>query len=183
MSMVQWLWFLGGHLDFLCCDPGRGAFLCWSGLPPQCFGPQCPTFGAMGIMCRTVCSTIWVLSCAVGMVLGGCRWWVTIAIVAGVDRLLACSYGLHPQVWSCLFPGMLDGEVVHSNISHLIGGCLEWLSHKFPKELSLMQYAWMIQPCSSCLQCSSLIILQQSISVLMCTMRSWGSSPSLATIS
>ena len=37
-----WLWFLGGHLDFLCCDSGVGAFLGWSGLPPQHFGPQCP---------------------------------------------------------------------------------------------------------------------------------------------
>ena len=38
----QWLWFLGGHLDFLCCDPGGGALLDWSGLPPQHLGPQCP---------------------------------------------------------------------------------------------------------------------------------------------
>ena len=38
----QWLWFLGGHQDFLCCDQGGGAFLGWSGLPPQHCGPQCP---------------------------------------------------------------------------------------------------------------------------------------------
>ena len=38
----QLLLFLGRHLDFLCCDPGGGAFLGWSGLPPQHFGPQCP---------------------------------------------------------------------------------------------------------------------------------------------
>ena len=37
-----------------------------------------------------------------------------------------------------LFPGMLDGKVVHSNFSQLIGGCLEWLGHKFSKELSLV---------------------------------------------
>ena len=37
-----------------------------------------------------------------------------------------------------LFPGMLDGKVVHSNVSQLTRGCLEWLCHKFPKELSLM---------------------------------------------
>ena len=37
-----------------------------------------------------------------------------------------------------LFPGMLDGKVVHSNFSQLIGGCLEWLVHKFSKELSLV---------------------------------------------
>ena len=28
--------------------------------------------------------------------------------------------------------------MVHSNVSQLIGGCLEWLGHRFPKELSLM---------------------------------------------
>ena len=37
-----------------------------------------------------------------------------------------------------LFPGMLDGKVVHSNVSQLIGRCLEWLGHEFPKELSLV---------------------------------------------
>ena len=37
-----------------------------------------------------------------------------------------------------LFPGMLDGKVVNSNVSQLIGGCLEWLGHKFSKKLSLM---------------------------------------------
>ena len=37
-----------------------------------------------------------------------------------------------------LFPGMLDGKVVHSNVSQLIGGCLEWLGYKFSKELSFM---------------------------------------------
>ena len=44
LLLVPWqlLWFLGGHLDFLCCDPGGGAFLGWSGLPPWHFGPQCP---------------------------------------------------------------------------------------------------------------------------------------------
>ena len=37
----QLLWFLGWHLDFLCCDPGGGAFLDLSDLPPQHFGPKC----------------------------------------------------------------------------------------------------------------------------------------------
>ena len=36
------LWFLGGHLDFLCCDPGGGVLLDWNGLPPQHLGPQGP---------------------------------------------------------------------------------------------------------------------------------------------
>ena len=30
-----------------------------------------------------------------------------------------------------LFPGTLDGKVIHSNVSQLTGGCLEWLGHKF----------------------------------------------------
>ena len=30
-----------------------------------------------------------------------------------------------------LFSRMLDGKVVHSNVSQLTGGCLEWLGHKF----------------------------------------------------
>ena len=38
----QLLWFLGGHLDILCCDQGEGVFFGWSGLPPWHFGPQCP---------------------------------------------------------------------------------------------------------------------------------------------
>ena len=42
LQPLQLLWFLGGHLDILCCDPGGGAFLGWSGLPPGNFGPQCP---------------------------------------------------------------------------------------------------------------------------------------------
>ena len=54
------------------------------------------TFGATGITCRTVCSAGWVLSCTVGAVLGGCRWCVTIAIVAGVGHpmpvVVDCTY-------------------------------------------------------------------------------------------
>ena len=44
----------------------------------------------------------------------------------------------HFEAVGDLFPGMLDGKVVHSNVSLLAGGCFEWLCHKFPKELSLM---------------------------------------------
>ena len=82
----------------------------------------------------------WVLSCAVGTVLGGCRWCVTIAIVAGVGHLpLVLADSIHRfGAVGDLFPGMRAGKVVHSNISQLTGGCLEWLGHKFPKELSLM---------------------------------------------
>ena len=76
-------------------------------------------FGAMGIPCRAVCSASWVLLCAVGAVFGGCSWYVAIAIVAGVD----CSM---PILADCvhrfgivgdLFLGMLNGKVVHGNVS------------------------------------------------------------------
>ena len=94
----------------------------------------------MGITCQAACSAGWVLSCAVGTVLGGCRWCLTIAVVAGVGHslfVLADSVH-HFGAVGDLFPGMLDGKVVHSNVSQLIGWCLEWLGHKFPQELSLM---------------------------------------------
>ena len=97
-------------------------------------------FGAMGITCWAVSSASWVLSCAVGAVLGGCRWCVTIAVVAGVGYsplVLVDSIHNFGAVGD-LFPCVLGGKVVHSNVSQLIGWCLEWLGHKFPKEPSLM---------------------------------------------
>ena len=49
--------------------------------------------------------------------------------VAGVDHLpfvlVDCVYSFGAV--GDLFPGMLDGKVVHSNVSQLIGGCLEGL--------------------------------------------------------
>ena len=65
---------------------------------------------------------------------------MTTAVVAGVGcspLVLAGSIHRFGAVGD-LFPCVLDGKVVHSNVSQLIGGCLEWLGHKFPKELSLM---------------------------------------------
>ena len=76
-------------------------------------------FGAMGIPCRAVCSASLVLSCAVGAVFGGCSWCVTIALVA----VVGCST---PVMADCvhrfgavgdLFPGMLNGNVVHHSVS------------------------------------------------------------------
>ena len=88
----------------------------------------------MGIMCWAVCSASWVLLGVVGTVLGGCRWCVTMAAVAGVGCppffLADCVHRFGAV--GDLFPGVLDGEVVHSNLSQLIGGCLEGLGHKFP---------------------------------------------------
>ena len=62
-------------------------------------------------------------------------------------------------------------------------GVLNGSAISFSRSFPSWQNAWMIQQCCSCLQCSSLIILQQSISDLMHAMRSWGSSPGLATTS
>ena len=74
-----------------------------------------------------------MLSDAVGTVLGGCRWCVTMAAVAGVGCLPLILADCVHQFGAVgdLFPGMLDGKVVHSNLSQLTGGCLEWLGHKF----------------------------------------------------
>ena len=65
---------------------------------------------------------------------------MTTAVVAGVGcSLLILADSVHRfGAIGNLFLGMLDGKVVHSNVSQLVGGCLEWLCHKFPKELSLM---------------------------------------------
>ena len=65
---------------------------------------------------------------------------MTIAVVAGVGcSPLVLADGVHRfGAVGDLFLGVLDGKMVHSNTSQLTGGCLEWLGHKFPKELSLM---------------------------------------------
>ena len=78
-----------------------------------------------------------MLLCAVGTVLRGCRWCVTIAGVGHSPFVLVDGIHRFGAVGD-LFLGMLDGKVVHSNVSQLTGGCLEWLGHKFPKKLSLM---------------------------------------------
>ena len=62
-------------------------------------------------------------------------------------------------------------------------GVLNGFAISFQRSFPSWHYAQMICQCSLCLQCSSLIILQWSISVLMHAMRSWVSSPSLATTS
>ena len=59
-------------------------------------------------------------------------------------------------------------------------GVLNGLAISFPRSFPLWQHAWTIWQRSSCSRCSSLIISQWSIRVLMCVMRSWGSSPGLA---
>ena len=77
------------------------------------------TFGTMGILCGAVCSASWVLSCAIGAVLGGCRWCVTMTIVTGVGCLMLvlvdCIHRFGAE--GDFFLGMLNGKVVHSNVS------------------------------------------------------------------
>ena len=77
------------------------------------------TFGAMGILCGAVCFASWVLSCAIGAVLGGCRWCVTITILTGVGCLTLVIVDCIHRFGAVgdLFPGMLNGKVVHSDIS------------------------------------------------------------------
>ena len=58
---------------------------------------------------------------------------MTMAVVVGVGHLpfvlVDCVHRFGAV--GDLFSGMLDGKVVHSNVSQLIGWCLEWLGHKF----------------------------------------------------
>ena len=77
------------------------------------------TFGAMGIPFGTVCSVGWVLSCAIGAVLGGCRWCVTITIVTGIGCSMLVMADCTHQFGAVgdLFPGMLNGKVVCSDVS------------------------------------------------------------------
>ena len=77
------------------------------------------TFEAMGILCGAVCSASWVLSCVIGAVLGGCRWCVTTTIVTGVGCLTLVMVDCVHRFGSVgdLFLGMLNSEVVHSNVS------------------------------------------------------------------
>ena len=62
-------------------------------------------------------------------------------------------------------------------------GVLNGLAISFLGSFPSWWYARTIWQCSPCSQCSSLIILQPSIRVLMRATRSWVSSPILATIS
>ena len=96
-------------------------------------------FGASGIPCGAVCPASWMLFCAIGAVLGGCGWCVTITIMAWCGLLGTCHGRLHPQVWSC-------GRLVFKHAGwqsgslqcQLTRGCLEGFGHKLVKELSFM---------------------------------------------
>ena len=111
-----------GNLDFPCCDPVKGALFGWGGLPPWHLGPWCPnlvTFGASWISCGAVCSAIWMMSCAIGAVPGGYRWCVTITILTGmVTSVLVMVDCIHRfGAVEDLFSSLLDGKMVHSDVS------------------------------------------------------------------
>ena len=78
---------------------------------------------------------------------------MTMAAVAGVGCLpfvLADCVHRFGAVGD-LFRGMLDGKVVHSNLSQLAEGVLNGLAINFPRSFPLWQYAQTIRQCSSCL--------------------------------
>ena len=77
------------------------------------------TFGASGIPYGVVCSTGWVLPYATGAVLGGCRWCVTITIIAGAGCLVLVMADCIHRFGAVgdLFLSVLNGKVVHCNVS------------------------------------------------------------------
>ena len=103
------------------------------------------------------------LLCQLGAV--GCSWdspW-RVQMVCDHGCCGWCGAGLPFVLADCihrfgavgdLFPGMLDGKVVHSNLSHLIGGCLEWLGHKvsrgaFPRGSMHRRYGNIVHACDA----------------------------------
>ena len=66
-----------------------------------------------------VCSAGLVLSCAIGVVLGGCRWCVTITIVSGIDFLVSVMADHIHRLGAVgdLFLSMLNGKVVYCDVS------------------------------------------------------------------
>ena len=179
---LQLLWFLGGHLDFLCCDPGGGAFLGWSGLPPQHFDTQCPILSHLEQ--RESCTGQFALP-------AGCCWVQLGQSLEGADCvwpwLLWLVWTIHLLSWQIVSTGLELWETCSlacwiakwftAMSASLLEGVLNGLAICVPRSFTSWQYAQMIWQCSLCSQCSSLIISQWSISVLMHAMRSWGPLP------
>ena len=141
-------------------------------------------FGTMGITCREVCSASWLLLCAVGTVMEGADgvwpllWWLVWATCL-VSWQMA-STGL--ELWETCSRACWMVKWFTAISASSLEGVLNGLAISFPRSFPSLWYAWMMRQCSLCLWCSSLMILQWSNSVLMHVTRSWGSSPSLATI-
>ena len=193
--LPEWqLWHLGWYLDFQCCDPVRGAFLgrCaffgWGGLPLWNFGHLCPilshleqwkSHAGLFVLLAECCHVqlgqslegvggVWPLPLWLVLAARCLSWWI---VSTGLELWETCSQACWMVKWF--------NEMSVSSLEGVLNGFAICLPRSFP----LWWYAQTIWWCSSCSQCSSLIILLWSISVLMHAMRSWGSSPGLATTS
>ena len=189
-----WLWLLGGCLDFPCCDPVGGAFLGggalfgWDGLPLQHFSPQRPILSHLEQWESHVGQFVLLAGCChvqFGQSLEGAGgvWplllWLVLAtwhlswqiVSTGLELWETCSW----EYWMVKWFMVMSASVLE--------GVLNGFAISLPRSFASWQYAWTIWWCSSCLCCSSLIISQLSISDLMHAMKSWGSSPGLATTS
>ena len=94
--------------------------------------------------------------------------------------LTFCPGRWHPQVWSCgetCSQACWMAKWLTAMSASSLESVLNGFAISFPRSFPSWQYARTIWQCSSCSRCSSLIILQWSISVLMHVTRSWGSSP------
>ena len=125
------------------------------------------TFGPMGIPCGTVCSASWVLSCAIGASLEGVDgvWPLPLWLVLATRHLSWQTMSTGLELWETWSQAcwMAKWFMVMSASSH--EGVLNGFAISFPRSFPSWQYAQMIQQCSLCSWCSSLIISQWSISV------------------
>ena len=127
----------------------------------------------------------------------GCCWVQLGQSLEGADGvwpwLLWLVWAIHLWSWQIVSTGLVLWETCSlacwmvkwftAISASSLEGVLKGLAISFPRSFPSWQYARMIWQCSSCSQCSSLIISQWSIRVLMHATRSWGSSPGLATMS
>ena len=126
--VLAYIYGLGRCLDFSCCSTVGGCIPWWRYIlwlrrlaTTTFWSPvsNLVTFGAMEILCGAVCSATWVLLCAIGAVLGRCRWCVTITIATDVGWLMLVMADCIHRFGAVgdLFSGMLNGKVVHCNVS------------------------------------------------------------------
>ena len=159
----QWLWFLGVHLDFLCCDHVGLHSLVGLASHHGIWAPNipfCHIWNNSYHMLGSLLCQLGAVGCSldspwrVQMVCDhGCCGW------CGLSTL--CPGGLCPQVWSCgrlvlWHVGLQSGSLAMSASS--LEGVSNGLAISFPRSFPSWQYAWTIWQFSSCLQCSSLII-------------------------
>ena len=163
---------------------GGGAFLVWSGLPPWYFGPQCPVLlhleqweshAGQFVLLAGCCHVqlgqsfegadgVWPLPLWLVLAAQCFSWWIA---STGLEQWETCSQACWMVKW---FTAMSASS---------LEGVLNGFAISFPRNFPSWWYAQTIWQYSSCSWCSLLIILQQSISVLMHAMRSWGPLPAL----